>query len=701
MNTRLELILRNTANFLGLLSLASKKSETPDTYARNDRSVITKLNRQVPILIENKVDVWMQAWHQAKSRLNPVRSTLYRLYDQAMLDLHIGSQIETRIIKTIGQPFVLVHRTNKTISEDHTELLKRPWFTQLTRHFVESIFWGHSLVELVAKTKNSRSKLVDSEFMSCDLIPREHVKPETGQLVVNPFDQDGLAFREEPFNRQLIEMGRPDDLGLLSSISLEFIYKNFSKTDWARHAEKFGFPMIAYVPSPGTTQAELEEIDKQLANMGQNMYALLQPGSNPPVLLGDQKSNPHEMYLQRMVYADNQISKRVVGQTMTADNGSSRSQAEVHERMLDEFIEADMRAFQDYINWILIPFLMSHGYPLEDYDFVFKRFLNDYLNPGRIPSPEENAPSSDNTQQGGQAAVAPKAKAQKPKPNFKLASTAGSSADALSAALSALYEHTCHDGCDQSDLQLATSEPVFKINQARLTYKWLKEFHQAEGRLGIPDKFTEDTYKLLVKALRAGYGEARLQLATQPEIPQDTDWSFTDQRILNALEDNIWSFSQAKSESLLKEITSKLTVDGRIVEWSAFRKSVAGIIENYNRNYLRAEYNYTQAAGQMAAKWHDIQARAEFFPNLVYRTANDDLVRPEHRQWEGITKPVNDSWWNWHYPPNGWNCRCTVINTVAKATEGTPPAGEIPPLFRNNVGKSLKVFNEAHPYFSA
>jgi hypothetical protein len=35
-------------------------------------------------------------------------------------------------------------------------------------------------------------------------------------------------------------------------------------------------------------------------------------------------------------------------------------------------------------------------------------------------------------------------------------------------------------------------------------------------------------------------------------------------------------------------------------------------------------------------------------------------VRPQHRAWNGLIYPVDDAFWQTHYPPNSWGCRCTV-----------------------------------------
>lgn len=80
----------------------------------------------------------------------------------------------------------------------------------------------------------------------------------------------------------------------------------------------------------------------------------------------------------------------------------------------------------------------------------------------------------------------------------------------------------------------------------------------------------------------------------------------------------------------------------------------------YNRNYLRAEYNFIASSAEMAAKWETFAADGDRY-NLQYRTHHDDRVRPEHAALDGVTLPPSDPFWAEFYPPNGWNCRCTVV----------------------------------------
>lgn len=58
---------------------------------------------------------------------------------------------------------------------------------------------------------------------------------------------------------------------------------------------------------------------------------------------------------------------------------------------------------------------------------------------------------------------------------------------------------------------------------------------------------------------------------------------------------------------------------------------------------------------------------------LIYKTVGDERVRLTHRTLEGVCLPKGDAWWNTHYPPNGWRCRCKAIPATkaqVKASKG-------------------------------
>ena len=168
-------------------------------------------------------------------------------------------------------------------------------------------------------------------------------------------------------------------------------------------------------------------------------------------------------------------------------------------------------------------------------------------------------------------------------------------------------------------------------------------------------------------------------------------------------------FSGIKTFHELNEaFPSLLDSNGNRKTFEAFSNDVRKIDKTYNSNYLRAEYNFVQSSAEMAAKWERFSEDGDRY-NLQYRTANDDKVRPEHAALNGVTLPPSDPFWEEYYPPNGWNCRCTVVQVRKSKYPATPheeamALGEealqrdTKGIFHFNPGKQNKTVPDYNPY---
>jgi len=98
-----------------------------------------------------------------------------------------------------------------------------------------------------------------------------------------------------------------------------------------------------------------------------------------------------------------------------------------------------------------------------------------------------------------------------------------------------------------------------------------------------------------------------------------------------------------------------------------FRKDFDATVQKYGWTYRGKRgwrtsviFNNNMRSAHMAGRWEQLQANKARRPFLQYRTAGDARVRPMHRMWNGLIFPIDDAFWQTHYPPNGWGCRCTV-----------------------------------------
>lgn len=162
---------------------------------------------------------------------------------------------------------------------------------------------------------------------------------------------------------------------------------------------------------------------------------------------------------------------------------------------------------------------------------------------------------------------------------------------------------------------------------------------------------------------------------------------------------NLASFSAHKAQAALAEARAYLyDSDGNKRPKAQFDELAKGVMRRHNRTYLRAELDTATGAAAQAEGWQRFTTRAFLYPNLRYETVGDERVREEHKTLDGAVYPLDSPFWDTYYPPNGWRCRCIVIQTddpVKEQEAGwTPSKG-----FNQNVGKTMQLFGEDHPYF--
>jgi len=183
----------------------------------------------------------------------------------------------------------------------------------------------------------------------------------------------------------------------------------------------------------------------------------------------------------------------------------------------------------------------------------------------------------------------------------------------------------------------------------------------------------------------------------------NVEWNSPDYKMLSDLRNNVYVFSGAKQYHQVREMVDAIYDKDRIKPFSEYKQTGTEIFKNYNENYLRAEYNAAISQSRSASMWMEIEANAELLPMLTYQTVGDGRVRPEHAMLDEISRPVGDKFWNTYFPPNGWNCRCTVLQTDNEnktSLKGFTHPDTVPPEFMMNAGKDRIIFSDKHPYFT-
>lgn len=162
-------------------------------------------------------------------------------------------------------------------------------------------------------------------------------------------------------------------------------------------------------------------------------------------------------------------------------------------------------------------------------------------------------------------------------------------------------------------------------------------------------------------------------------------------------EENVRAFTVAKamSRDLLEDI--RAAVDSALVEGTTLQTFIKELAPRlYARGWwgrklmtdpdtgeqrvvqlgsparLRTIYQTNLRTSYMAGRWQRIQRAKRTLPFLRYVSVMDGRERPEHHAWHDTILPVDHEWWDTHFPPCGWNCRCDTqaLNERTMARRG-------------------------------
>lgn len=316
---------------------------------------------------------WRTALSMAQNIDNPRTYLLQDLYDNLMADGHLQAQMHIRKSATSSCGFSIIERSTGKVDEPLTEFFAAEWFYNFMDYALDSVFRGYSLLELT-----------DPEQLLFSLIPYRNIIAPQQRILLEIGTSRYLDY-SSGFEHSLIHIGRPSSLGILSDLCGQLIWKRNAQQSWAEFAEKFGMPLLS-IKTTSTDLDEIAHLRDMLNALGEAARAVLPEGSSlevTPFSSGD-AFNVYDRQIERI---NGEISKPITGGTMITDDGSSRSQSEVHKDNLDyKLAEKDRRMIQFLVNGQLIPMLYFWGYDINpdkykfQFDYSFELSLSEHWN---------------------------------------------------------------------------------------------------------------------------------------------------------------------------------------------------------------------------------------------------------------------------------------------------------------------------------
>lgn len=390
--------------------------------AAKDSTIVHQLVQEFADISRKNIQSWRMALEAAYNPEEPHWNLLQDLYEYLKPDAHFGSQVDIRKGSIEANRFYIRNRSDNKAIPEKSKLLETEWFFNLLGLMLESSIYGYSVFQIYNDPLTG---------INYDVIPRRNFVPQQNIILKSVSDKTGFDINDPAFKGSIIAVKHASMTGIMNDLIPDLIWKRNARQTWAEFSEKFGIPLISATTNSRDSK-EIDRIEAMLKALGKAAQAVLPTGTVVDIKDSATKGDPYNVFLKQLEYNDAQISKRILGGTMISDNGSSRSQSEVHERTLNYIIsERERKSIEFVVNGKIIPLLATLGLGLspETDEFVFdrsedlrltekwgivKEALEHYDIPDEWVSEQFNFPINGRRDPGGKATEDPAAPAPTP-----------------------------------------------------------------------------------------------------------------------------------------------------------------------------------------------------------------------------------------------------------------------------------------------
>ena len=650
--------------------MANKRNKTPQKGKNKPGKNPAPVSTEILIKPMHRGVNDIASWRSAL-RLADVgnRNKLYDLYTDLLIDGYLSDAMDKRIdaVTDCDLSFTVKGKPVDVI----TELMDTPEFEEFLKEIMRSRFWGISVVEC---------KFLDG--FSFTSIPRKHIRPQTKEVAIREEDAHGIPYAG---NDHIIQFGRDDDFGIILKAAPYVIYKRGGFGDWAQFVELFGMPQRIGKYSSMDEQSRRALI-RAFEEAGSAPYLVIPKESEveQSTLTGSANG---ALYNDFRSACNEEILITILGQTMTTQDGSSLAQGKVHLAVQEKKHRADRRYVQRMLNKYLAPLLEKRDYPVKGGKFKFldkaqeltvsdtvqlsdilpipQKYLYDKYN---IPEPQKGEAVAQRHAQPSPFDVPEMEKEEEEEKKGEKKEKLDKQVEAKPTAIKnrdrnfllRLWDFfvKAPAGTDRGNLLTGT---VRMSNEDGFNARLIKRVANKKGEISFDAELFQFFSDDFLKAVRTPFKQV-LGLSDRKYV-----YGAADDAFVTAMEINLFHFSAAKT---LAEIQELNRVFRESKSYDDFKKQAENITKTFNETWQRTEHETAVLTAESASNYQRLKKKTNLFPYWRYNTADDDRVRPEHAELDGLVLPANDPRWDKIFPPNGWKCRCYITPLMAHEVEG-------------------------------
>ncbi len=259
---------------------------------------------------------------------------------------HYGAQLQTRRLAIDGitpaveasdaVPSKIVDAVNALVEDDG--------FSDMVATLQDAIGKGYAVSEIIWDLKDGLLYPVDFRWRDPRFFQVDRIDLTTLRLAtLESFE--GVPLTPYKFVRHVprSRMGVTIRGGVARSAAWAFMIQSFSVKDWAAFSEVYGMPLRVGKYPASATKEDVRVLLRAVRAIANDAAAVI-PAGMEIAFEKVEGSHGSSVFGELIAYCDRSISKIIVGQTMTADDGSSQAQATVHNEVRLDILRADGKA---------------------------------------------------------------------------------------------------------------------------------------------------------------------------------------------------------------------------------------------------------------------------------------------------------------------------------------------------------------------
>lgn len=265
-------------------------------------------------------------------------------------DPHLFSQLQTRKNAVTGLDFEIIpfdtdDPKDKEIAEFiNAQINSIEGFEDVMTDLLDAIGKGFAISEIMWG--------YDEGHVTVNDIRSRHQKRFFWDAVDDSFkvrtkeSPEGILLPESKFilHRYKARSGHPSRAGVLRVISWMYLFKNYNIKDWIAFCEVYGMPLRLGKYQPGASDADKAALMQALIQIGVDAAGMV-PDGTAIDFITTEKASSTDLYERLARYCDEQVSKAVLGQTLTSDSGGgSFAQSKTHNEVRHDLTVADCKA---------------------------------------------------------------------------------------------------------------------------------------------------------------------------------------------------------------------------------------------------------------------------------------------------------------------------------------------------------------------